>query len=223
MFLAYFSSCLTPFLALVIFTVMSSQALGTSRACTALSLIKLLTQPLMDFITDNIMPLAGAVACFERVRIFLMADSRIDPRISGSETPETPPSSEKSEAQIADIQPTSDQINTKFESVENTINIAIDIHNGFFGWAADEPVLKDLNIKINRSVLTMIVGPVACGKSTLLKGLLGELPHSKGSVHFLHGGADSAIALRDQSPWLLNVSVRDKSVSRNMIPCGISQ
>jgi len=37
-----------------------------------------------------------------------------------------------------------------------------------------EAILKDIDFTIARSSLTMIVGPIASGKSTLLKALLSE-------------------------------------------------
>lgn len=142
-----------------------------------------------------------------------MADSIIDPRITSPAPRKALPLWGKSENQNTDTQPTRNQIDEKPGSGDNKTKIAIDIQNGFFGWAAHKPVLKNLNIRIERSVLTLIVGPVACGKSTLLKALLGELPYSEGSVHFLDGGADSVVALCDQTPWLLNSSVRDNITS----------
>jgi ABC-type bacteriocin/lantibiotic exporter with double-glycine peptidase domain len=51
---------------------------------------------------------------------------------------------------------------------------SIIVRNGTFGWSSsDEPVLKGISFYIKESRLTMVIGPVACGKSTLLKALLG--------------------------------------------------
>jgi ATP-binding cassette, subfamily C (CFTR/MRP), member 1 len=61
---------------------------------------------------------------------------------------------------------------------------AILVRSGAFGWKKGEPpVLQDINLSISRSQFTILVGPVASGKTTLLKGLLGETPSSKGFVH----------------------------------------
>ena len=56
--------------------------------------------------------------------------------------------------------------------------------------------------------LTIIIGPVGCGKSTLIKGLLGETPK-------LHGRADiklSETAYCDQTPWIIAGSIRQNVV-----------
>lgn len=50
----------------------------------------------------------------------------------------------------------------------------------------------------------MIVGPVASGKSTLLKGLLGELPKATGCVDV----ARRRIAFCDQTPWITNATLQ---------------
>ena len=58
------------------------------------------------------------------------------------------------------------------------------MRGGAFGWKTDKlPVVWDINLTIVRSQFTIIIGPVASGKSTLLKALLGETPSSKGAVH----------------------------------------
>jgi ATP-binding cassette subfamily C (CFTR/MRP) protein 1 len=81
----------------------------------------------------------------------------------------------------------------------------IEIQNGTFGWEADRaPVLQNININIPPAKFTMIVGPVASGKSTLLKAILGEVPDSKGNVF-----VDSTpISFCDQEPWITNGTVQ---------------
>lgn len=56
------------------------------------------------------------------------------------------------------------------------------IKNGNFGWEAGKFVLRDVNTRVSRSSLTIVVGPVGSGKSTLCKALLGEIPFSECSV-----------------------------------------
>jgi ATP-binding cassette subfamily C (CFTR/MRP) protein 1 len=68
------------------------------------------------------------------------------------------------------------------------------VRNGTFGWS--------FSIKV--SGLTMIIGPVACGKSTLLKALLGETPSSQGFVYV----STTEVAFCDQTPWLINGSIQ---------------
>ena len=82
---------------------------------------------------------------------------------------------------------------------------AIIIRNGTFGWSSsDGSVLRDISLSIRISQLSMIIGPVACGKSTLLKALLGETPSSQGFVYV----STTEVAFCDQTPWLINGSVQ---------------
>ncbi|PNY24634.1 Multidrug resistance-associated protein 1 [Tolypocladium capitatum] len=81
------------------------------------------------------------------------------------------------------------------------------IRNGEFGWDADLPVLRSVDISIPRSRLTLIVGPVASGKTTLCKALIGEVPTSSGTVYVNSQGA--GIGFCEQTPYLTNATVRD--------------
>lgn len=57
--------------------------------------------------------------------------------------------------------------------------------------------------------LTIVAGPVGCGKSTFLKGLLGETPKISGHVYV----PSSQIAYCDQTPWVINGSIRDNIIA----------
>lgn len=54
--------------------------------------------------------------------------------------------------------------------------------------------------------MTIIVGPVASGKSSLCKALLGEISFAKGSINF--NGASTEIGFCDQTPFILNSSLQ---------------
>lgn len=87
---------------------------------------------------------------------------------------------------------------------------AIRIENGTFGWVADSPILSNININFALSQFTLVLGPVASGKSTLLKALLDEIPYCEGIVRIYSDS--SKIAFSDQTPWLLNLSVRENII-----------
>ncbi len=74
----------------------------------------------------------------------------------------------------------------------------------------DRPIVKDVSIDIMPGELTMIVGPVASGKTTLLKGLLGEARMFAGSIEFT---IPEEIAYCDQDAWLLNRTVKENIVA----------
>lgn len=84
---------------------------------------------------------------------------------------------------------------------------------GRFSWpGATTPVIDIAKWNIRRKTITMLVGPVGCGKTTLLKCLLGELSAFEGTLHTSYVG----VAYCDQVPWLPNESVRQVIVSNSI-------
>ena len=66
------------------------------------------------------------------------------------------------------------------------------------------PALRDVDIRIPHGSLTVIVGSVGSGKSSLLSGILGEMKRLRGSV-FLSG----SVGYCHQSAWIQNSSLRN--------------
>uniref|UniRef100_A0A671XZH4 ATP-binding cassette, sub-family C (CFTR/MRP), member 9 n=1 Tax=Sparus aurata TaxID=8175 RepID=A0A671XZH4_SPAAU len=54
------------------------------------------------------------------------------------------------------------------------------VSNGFFTWGSNLSTLSNINIRIPSGQLTMIVGQVGCGKSSLLLAMLGEMQTIEG-------------------------------------------
>ncbi|KAI3544155.1 hypothetical protein CABS03_04960 [Colletotrichum abscissum] len=75
-----------------------------------------------------------------------------------------------------------------------------------FGWTEGKYVLDDVDVFVPANSLTIIVGPVASGKSTLLKGLLGEIPHYSGEAIFSVNYR--RVGYCDQSPFLYNTTIK---------------
>ncbi|KAF2028411.1 P-loop containing nucleoside triphosphate hydrolase protein [Setomelanomma holmii] len=81
--------------------------------------------------------------------------------------------------------------------------------NASCGWDRQKlPTLMNLNFKIKEGTVTMVVGPVSSGKSTLLKALLGETPAAKG----LQRSFFTEVAYCSQSPWLVNGTLRENII-----------
>lgn len=86
----------------------------------------------------------------------------------------------------------------------------IHIEKGHFRWGnpsdpdANLFELPDINIKIDKPSLTVVLGSVASGKSTLASAMLGEVPCVSGDVS-LHG----TVAYVPQQPWIINATLRD--------------
>jgi ATP-binding cassette, subfamily C (CFTR/MRP), member 1 len=93
----------------------------------------------------------------------------------------------------------------------------IDIYCSNIRWSSEGPViLRSAKMQIRTGDIVVISGPVASGKSTLLRLMLGELKDFEGSVSV----SSEEIAWCGQSPWL------QVSVSSNLpamkISCGVN-
>ncbi|XP_059829929.1 ATP-binding cassette sub-family C member 8 isoform X2 [Hypanus sabinus] len=109
-------------------------------------------------------------------------------------------------------------------------DVFIKVTNGFFTWTSDgAPTLSNIDIKIPYGQLTMIVGQVGCGKSSLLLAILGEMQKNSGNVYWNSSDAESteegsteedtavdvevrrrgSVAYAAQKPWLLNTTVEE--------------
>ncbi|XP_031425167.1 ATP-binding cassette sub-family C member 8-like [Clupea harengus] len=107
-------------------------------------------------------------------------------------------------------------------------NICIKIINGYFSWTQGTPTLSNIDIKVPIGQLTMVVGQVGCGKSSLLLAALGEMQMISGSVTWncqrkQEDGEESnenptagkpsrkrgSVAYASQRPWLLNSTVEE--------------
>ncbi|XP_073932000.1 ATP-binding cassette sub-family C member 9 isoform X5 [Castor canadensis] len=87
-------------------------------------------------------------------------------------------------------------------------DIAIKVTNGFFSWGSGLATLSNIDIRIPTGQLTMIVGQVGCGKSSLLLAILGEMQTLEGTVHWSNRNRYS-VAYAAQKPWLLNATVEE--------------
>ncbi|XP_060779092.1 ATP-binding cassette sub-family C member 8 [Neoarius graeffei] len=124
-------------------------------------------------------------------------------------------------------------------SVVNEENICLKIVNGYFTWTQGCPTLTNIDIKVPFGALTMVVGQVGCGKSSLLLAALGEMQKISGSVTWNklpdqeeeennrlfvnHVAGPKApekrapVAYVSQRPWLLNATV-EENILFNMAP-----
>uniref|UniRef100_A0A8D3ABF0 ATP-binding cassette, sub-family C (CFTR/MRP), member 8 n=1 Tax=Scophthalmus maximus TaxID=52904 RepID=A0A8D3ABF0_SCOMX len=90
------------------------------------------------------------------------------------------------------------------------LDTCIKIVSGYFTWTDGPPTLSSVDIRVPFGKLTMIVGQVGCGKSSLLLAALGEMQRVSGAVTWnrsVTGSKRSAVAYASQKPWLLNATV----------------
>jgi ATP-binding cassette subfamily C (CFTR/MRP) protein 1 len=65
-------------------------------------------------------------------------------------------------------------------------------------------ILKNLSFSVIKGQLLAIVGPVGCGKSSLVSAMLGEMTKTAGTVRVA-----GSVAYCDQKPWILNATLKD--------------
>lgn len=196
---AYTPTCLSPILSFAIFVATQRNILDTLDAATlftAVSLISLITSPLIALF--QIVPaIVSAWHSLSRIQSMIQSDySHQDRKIQSNASPNSP--------------------STDASNFIRSQNV-FEIQNASIGYSTDSPVLKDISINIPKSSITAITGPVGCGKSILLKTLLGEtlLLSGRMSISSDYGG----IAYCDQNPWLVSGTIQDNilgySVSNN--------
>lgn len=191
------------FSGLMVFAAYSCQAsvahkspLSTAQAFTSFAILALLTTPAATLL--NSFPIIrSGLGLVRRIQDFLLKDSFEDGRAV-------------------------DQRNEPFGQLDDrkdreirgpTQGIVLSVSNlvtGPKGLSSAEPRTIDRTISFHsgRSSLTIIVGPVGCGKSTFLKTLLAEAKAVSGTISI----STPFIGYCSQTPWLPNCRIREAIV-----------
>ncbi|KAK6086081.1 ABC multidrug transporter [Seiridium cupressi] len=208
--IANFSDQLTPAVvitAAVFWTKSGTDAFSVSEAFTALSIVALVASPMANLM-GSIPNFKASVACFDRIQAFLVLESHEDRRIDTTgETPST--SASESDHLVSPQKQEHSDIELPSIRKPHASRLVLE-HANFTLKRQTEPVLQAVTVSLPRSSCTMLAGPVGCGKYSLLRGILGEIRLSGGTVRVEDVGA--SIAYCDQTAWLRNISVRDNII-----------
>ncbi|KAF0701713.1 Aste57867_7879 [Aphanomyces stellatus] len=165
---------------LAFYTLVMKESITATKVFTALALFRSLRAPLIGLpqITAHLMQ---ALVALGRLRDFLNMTEK-DPNII-----------------LTHHQLSANQY-------ENFANNAIDIaiEEGSFGWDADKPMFRGLNLLVKRGELVVVHGEDQAGKSSLCNVLLGELEKYEGSI-FVGG----RIAYCSEDPWIQRMTIRE--------------
>ncbi|KAK4083017.1 uncharacterized protein Triagg1_1907 [Trichoderma aggressivum f. europaeum] len=181
-----------------------NQSFSASQAITALSILNVMINPL-SFLLGNISSAYAAFGCFKRIQEFLLLSERVDSR----EICAQPGLSTKSDE--AGSQRSSIELRTLDR--DNEKGARVSIAGGDFAWK-EKKVLSNISVSFSQAQsgsLTMIVGPIGSGKSSLLKAILGETSSTSGKVSL----STPSIAFCDQTPWVMNATIRDNIVAES--------
>lgn len=189
--LAYIPQLMSPPLTFAFTT----RTLDATRVFTSLSFLTLLTSPFSQ-VFQSIPGLVSAIACLGRIQAFLECETHHDFR-----------------QVFAKITSKTDEVRgndkSDFDGGLDELH-HVEIKNGWFGWEADKFVLRDVSTQLPKASLTIVVGPVGSGKSTLCKALLGEVPFSKGNVIISTMATHAGFC--DQTAFLSNGTIKENIV-----------
>ncbi|KUI55631.1 Multidrug resistance-associated protein 1 [Cytospora mali] len=159
----------------------AGRQLDMAKVFSSLSYLTLVTSPLSQLF-QRIPSILASLTSFKRIQDFLEQESRSDYRV----------------------------IDESLGGCRDVEGVAISLKGASVGWTRDKWQLSGLNLSIPKSQLTIITGPVAAGKSTLCKALLGEVPFTEGAIqfHMKH----SRIGYCDQTPFLTGGTVRSNVI-----------
>lgn len=204
---AFAPQSLSPFLAFAL----ADRNLSVSTMYESLSYLVLLAVPLKAFFS-RLPVILSTFTCLGRIQEYLEAEPRRDFRIpSGAADPshERPLAYLDLETRSIDafeLRPLPSLLSTpRFVN-----EVLLSVQDGYFAWKAGHTVLSDINITLRSSQLTFVTGPVASGKSSLCKALLGDIPVAVGEVK-IHSSL-SSVAFCDQVPYLVSGTLKQNIV-----------
>jgi ATP-binding cassette subfamily C (CFTR/MRP) protein 1 len=172
----------------------TARTLDVATIFTSMSFLLLLGDPL-SYIFQNIPNLLAAFASLDRIQTFMENESRVDYRLEERNT---------------SLQSLGQESSYSEETSDS--EYAVKIVYGNFGWTTETITLRDINLTVPQRGLTVIVGPVASGKSTLCKVLLGEVPVHQGLVIINPNIISCRVGYCDQIPRLSNDSIRQNII-----------
>ncbi|ROW14588.1 hypothetical protein VPNG_03161 [Cytospora leucostoma] len=197
--IAFLPLLISPVFTFMVFVLQSRGAtvgLDYTKAFTSLSLLQLMTQPLV-WLFQAVPLLMASLGCLNRFEKYLHAQNKVIRQ-----------KIETCAEYAVDNQVGDDPKNRVLESV--VPRHALTVRNGSFGWAEGNPVLKGIDVDIPMAQLTMVIGPVASGKSTFAKALIGEIPYFEGEVCV--NTSSTKIAFCDQDSFIMNRTILENIV-----------
>lgn len=180
---------LSPVVAFAIFQGVSAQTgleLNPTRLFTALALIALQTQPLF-WMFELVLDLSAALGAASRIEKFLQQPER---RQNQASTPQALPDSSSTSA------------------ASDTV---VRLQDASFGWKPETMSVSKVSVNIKKGDLAMVVGPIASGKSTLLHGIIGEIPYVDGGIYVAPGRSSWC----SQVPWAMNQTIQSNIIGHN--------
>ncbi|KAJ5543476.1 Cyclic peptide transporter [Penicillium sp. DV-2018c] len=201
--MSYTSATFSPILGFAIYSFLSrkddTSALTNSIAFSALTLFSLLEKPILTLVRGG-EQLIAVVKGFQRIQSYLDRDEKPVRQLNAR----TNPDYGHGEGTYGSI-PTSSPIEGHVGS-ERTFPGKFAVLRNVSGHFPDMklPLLQNLSLEIDEGKLTMVTGPIGCGKSLLLQLLMHEIPYSG-----MMWTEASRVAYCSQTAWLFSGTIRD--------------
>ena len=74
--------------------------------------------------------------------------------------------------------------------------------------------LSDFELQLKQGSMVAVVGPVGCGKSAMISGLMGELYTKEGMIN-----VNGNLAYVPQQAWIQNMTLKDNIIFGNEEGC----
>uniref|UniRef100_A0A8D9AUF0 ATP-binding cassette sub-family C member 8 n=7 Tax=Cacopsylla melanoneura TaxID=428564 RepID=A0A8D9AUF0_9HEMI len=218
--LTHISSIIVTLVTLCIFAVLQDTQLTASNIFSALALFNQLTVPLFIFpITIPI--IISAKISTKRIEDFLNSPEVESVKYTDVENIEDENENKDAELKkqnsvfglrnISEYEDDEDDgYNAKTQSAMMR-DLYLSINEAKFSWVPTDTtnVLHVDSLTIKKGCLTMIIGRIGSGKTSLISGIIGEMPCVSGQVLW---NRTSSIALVPQKPWLMNTTIRENIV-----------
>eukprot|EP00058_Branchiostoma_floridae_P020303 XP_002605793.1 hypothetical protein BRAFLDRAFT_58591 [Branchiostoma floridae] len=166
---------------------MSDEALTAGRTFATLVLFNILVVPLFNF-PMVVVAMVNAIMSAKRLRPFLDI-----PEMSGIHMKSI--KRQKSAKMVPE-------------------NFVLEVTNGHFAWdlSSDAPTttLYDINFKVPRGAMTLVIGPHDSGKTSLVNAILGEMKLLAGDVSWCL--EKNRVSFHAQKGWLFNANLRDNII-----------
>lgn len=164
------------------------ESLSTAEVFTILAIVAIASEPLTPFL-QGIMEWTVGSTSLSRIQKFLVSTEAEDARQEG-------------DWELQTVGPATDD---KADAIPKISIFAVQITAMGFTSLMQGPILRNINMHVPWGSLAMIWGPINCGKSTLLKTIVGESEITTGTVKV----GTKLIAYCSQQPWVPNQTVRN--------------
>ncbi|OAA64956.1 ABC transporter, transmembrane domain, type 1 [Cordyceps fumosorosea ARSEF 2679] len=210
MAMAAFVETVTPtvVIAATIFWTRRTEQLSAAEFFGILALVVMVTAP-VSALLGNLGYWSAGFASLARIQSYLLQDEMKDYR----ELIDEPGLSSRTSTATASSTGAAVQGGRRSRSRRRSrrIQFAAQMFNVAVTYDTSSPVLVDVSLNFPAHRKTMIYGTVGCGKTTLLKTLIGEAPVREGVVSVL----TKSIAYCSQTPFIRNASIKANIVGPN--------